>query len=85
MQNNPPGWKNLRDTILHLISINIPKVHPVQISNCPDCCITTAIMYKHTRNAQKRLEKGLLNSKQSKQIFPQYAVFPRYQMMQTLL
>ena len=42
----------LEKTIFDL-QISIPRVHPVEISSRSDYCITTDIIWKHTKNAKK--------------------------------
>ena len=60
--------KNVYKDIIHTfaqkiifdLQITIDRVHPVQISSRSDYCITTDIMWKHKKNAKKRisLKKG---------------------------
>ena len=47
--NQSPYCKDLKNIIVHL-QTTIHRLHPVQISNPSDSCITSVIMY----NLQKR-------------------------------
>ena len=49
---NPSYYKFLGKIIFDL-HINIDRVHPVQILSCSGYCITTHIMLKNTKNAEK--------------------------------
>ena len=65
---NPSLHNSLENTIFGF-QITINRVHPVQILSRSDYCITTDIMWKNTKSAEKTIEsqnRGLVPTKKSR-------------------
>ena len=61
------SWYGFLENIIFDLQITIPRAHPVTISSCSDYCITTDIMWKYTKKAEKRWslkDRGLVPTKQ---------------------